>query len=176
MADTFNLHEKSVRVLEKGIRVARPIVWIHGGAMMSEAKQLHDDLMRALLSIVPRRAYQNSHRLSRLSWAVIGLCLTHTVRLGAWAEVADQSRQVSCRSGAPLLPVAASTSHPPTAVVCAHPAGSAPRLVTRRPCVCGPGYHGTDPLCADLRLTHLPRSCHPAGLAGHAPQKYHGWF
>ena len=70
---------------------------------MSEAKELHDELMRALLSIVPRTTSQNIHRLSRLSWAVIGPCLRHTVRLGAWAEVADQSRQVSCRSGAPLL-------------------------------------------------------------------------
>jgi hypothetical protein len=56
---------------------------------MSEAKQLHDDLMRALLSIVPRATYQNIHRLSTLAWAVIGLYLTHTVRLGAWAEVLE---------------------------------------------------------------------------------------
>jgi hypothetical protein len=57
--------------------------------MMSEAKELHDDLMKALLSVVPRTTYQNSHRLSTLAWAVIGLCLTHTVRLGAWAEVLE---------------------------------------------------------------------------------------
>jgi hypothetical protein len=69
--------------------VARLIVWIPGGATMNEAKQLHDDLMRALLPIVPRRAYQNIHRLSRLSWAVIGLCLRRTVRLGAWSEVLE---------------------------------------------------------------------------------------
>ena len=60
---------------------------------MSEAKELHDDLMRALLSIVPRTTYQNIHRLSTLAWAVIGLCLTHTVRLGAWAEVLESRAQ-----------------------------------------------------------------------------------
>ncbi len=80
-------------MLEKGIRVARLIVWIHGGATMNEAKHLHDDLMGALLPIVPRRAYQNIHRLSTLAWAVIGLCLTHTVRLGAWAEVLESHAQ-----------------------------------------------------------------------------------
>ncbi len=60
---------------------------------MSEAKELHDDLMRALLSIVPRTTYQNIHRLSTLAWAVTGLCLTHTVRLGAWAEVLESRAQ-----------------------------------------------------------------------------------
>ncbi len=34
---------------------------------MSEAKELHDDLMRALLSVVPRTTYQNIHRLSTLA-------------------------------------------------------------------------------------------------------------
>jgi len=60
---------------------------------MSEAKELHDDLMRALLSVAPRTTYQNIHRLSTLAWAVIGLCLTRTVRLGAWAEVLESRAQ-----------------------------------------------------------------------------------
>jgi len=60
---------------------------------MSEAQQLLDDLLKALLSIVPRTAYQDIHRLSNLAWAVIGLCLTHTVRLGAWAEVLESRAQ-----------------------------------------------------------------------------------
>src|SRR6266566_3934911 len=64
---------------------------------MSEAKQMHDDLLKALLSIVPRTVYQESHRLSNLAWAVIGLCLTHSVRLGAWAEVLE-SRAKSAAS------------------------------------------------------------------------------
>jgi len=61
--------------------------------MMSEAKQLHDELLKAFLSIVPRTIYQESHRLSNLAWAVIGLCLSHSVRLGAWAEVLESRAQ-----------------------------------------------------------------------------------
>ena len=60
---------------------------------MSEAKQLHDDLLNALLPIIPRRAYQDIHRLNTLVWAVTGLCLTHTVRLGAWAEILESRAQ-----------------------------------------------------------------------------------
>ncbi len=60
---------------------------------MSEAKQLHDDLLNALLPLIPRRAYQDIHRLNTLVWAVIGLCLTHTVRLGAWAEILESRAQ-----------------------------------------------------------------------------------
>src|SRR5260221_4619520 len=60
---------------------------------MSEAKQMHDDLLKALLSIVPRTVYQHSHRLSNLAWAVTGLCLSHGVRLGAWAEVLESRAQ-----------------------------------------------------------------------------------
>ncbi len=54
---------------------------------MNEAKELHDELLNILLPIIPRTAYQDSRRLSMLVWAITGLCLTHTVRLGAWAEV-----------------------------------------------------------------------------------------
>jgi hypothetical protein len=60
---------------------------------MSEAKQLHDDLLNALLPLIPRRAYQDIHRLNTLVWAVTGLCLTHTVRLGAWAEILESRAQ-----------------------------------------------------------------------------------
>ena len=60
---------------------------------MSEAKQLHDDLLNALLPLIPRRAYQDMHRLNTLVWAVTGLCLTHTVRLGAWAEILESRAQ-----------------------------------------------------------------------------------
>ncbi len=60
---------------------------------MSEAKQLHDDLLNALLPLIPRRAYQAIHRLNTLVWAVTGLCLTHTVRLGAWAEILESRAQ-----------------------------------------------------------------------------------
>src|SRR6266576_1610275 len=64
---------------------------------MNETRQLHDELLQALLPIVPRTAYQDIRRLSTLAWAVVGLCLTHTVRLGAWAEVLE-SRAKSAAS------------------------------------------------------------------------------
>jgi Transposase DDE domain len=54
---------------------------------MNENQQLHDDLLNALLPIIPRRTYQDIRRLSTLAWAMTGLCLTHTVRLSAWTEV-----------------------------------------------------------------------------------------
>ena len=54
---------------------------------MNEAKPMHDDLLHVLLPIIPRTVYQDVRRLNTLVWAVVGLCLTHTVRLDAWAEV-----------------------------------------------------------------------------------------
>jgi hypothetical protein len=60
---------------------------------MNEAKQIHDDLMNALLLIVPRTAYYDIGRLNTLAWAVVDLCLTHTVRLSAWAEVLESHAQ-----------------------------------------------------------------------------------
>ncbi len=54
---------------------------------MNEAKPMHNDLLNALLPIIPRTVYQDVHRLHTLVWAVVGLSLTHTVRLDAWAEV-----------------------------------------------------------------------------------------
>jgi hypothetical protein len=56
---------------------------------MNEAQQMHDNLLKTLLPIIPRAAYQDIRRLSRLSWAITGLCLTHTVRLGAWTQVLE---------------------------------------------------------------------------------------
>ncbi len=56
---------------------------------MNEAKQIHDDLLNGLLPIVPRTTYHDIRRLSTLAWAVVGVCLTHTVRLSAWAEVLE---------------------------------------------------------------------------------------
>ena len=54
---------------------------------MNEAKQMHDELLNELQSILPRTVYQDVRRLSTLVWAMVGLCLTNTVRLSAWAEV-----------------------------------------------------------------------------------------
>jgi hypothetical protein len=60
---------------------------------MNEAHQMHDDLMNALLPIIPRTTYQDLRRLNTLVWAIVGLCLAHTVRLDAWAEVLESRAQ-----------------------------------------------------------------------------------
>lgn len=56
---------------------------------MSDAKALHRDLMKALLARIPRTVYHDIRRVVTLAWAIVGLCLTQTVRLGAWAEIVD---------------------------------------------------------------------------------------
>jgi hypothetical protein len=60
---------------------------------MNEAKPMHDELVNALLPIIPRTTYQDLRRLSTRAWATTGLCLTHTVRLGAWAQVLPSGAQ-----------------------------------------------------------------------------------
>ena len=60
---------------------------------MNENQQLHTDLLHALLPIIPRTAYQDLRRLNTLVWAMVGLSLTHTVRLDAWAEVLEDRAQ-----------------------------------------------------------------------------------
>jgi hypothetical protein len=60
---------------------------------MNENQQMHDDLLKALLPIIPRTAYQDIRRLKTLVWAIVGLCLTRTVRLDAWAEVTQGRAQ-----------------------------------------------------------------------------------
>jgi hypothetical protein len=60
---------------------------------MNKAKQMHDDLLNALLPIIPRTAYRDIRCLNTLVWAIVGLSLTHTVRLGAWAEVLEGRAQ-----------------------------------------------------------------------------------
>ncbi len=60
---------------------------------MNENQQVHDDLLNGLLPIIPRTTYQDIRRLSTLAWAIVGLCLTHTVRLSAWAQVLEGRAQ-----------------------------------------------------------------------------------
>ena len=60
---------------------------------MNEAKYLHDDLLNVLLAVIPRTTYQDIRRLNTLVWAIVGLSLTHSVRLGAWAEVLEGRAQ-----------------------------------------------------------------------------------
>ena len=60
---------------------------------MSEAKQMHRDLMNALLPILPRKVYGDIRRLVNLVWAIVGVCLTHTIRLEAWSEILESRAQ-----------------------------------------------------------------------------------
>ncbi|SRR6266487_2928264 len=60
---------------------------------MTEATHLHDELMRALLRLMPKTIYQDPRRLSTLAWAITGLCLKQTVHLSAWAEVTQSRAQ-----------------------------------------------------------------------------------
>jgi hypothetical protein len=60
---------------------------------MNEAQKMHEELLHALLPLIPRTAYQDLRRLNTLVWAMVGLSLTHTVRLDAWAEVLEGRAQ-----------------------------------------------------------------------------------
>jgi Transposase DDE domain len=60
---------------------------------MNEAHQIYDDLLEALEPILPRTVYQDVRRVRMLAWAITGLCLTHTVQLGAWAQVLEGRAQ-----------------------------------------------------------------------------------
>jgi hypothetical protein len=56
---------------------------------MTDAKALHRDLMKAILTHLPRSVYGDIRRVVTLAWAIVGLCLTRTVRLTAWAEIVE---------------------------------------------------------------------------------------
>jgi len=58
---------------------------------MSEAKQMHRDLMNAIVPVLPRSIYHDIRRVVTLAWAVTGLCRKGTVRLSAWAEEVTSS-------------------------------------------------------------------------------------
>ncbi len=60
---------------------------------MTEATQLHDELMHALLRLIPRTIYHDLRRLNTLAWAITALCLKQTVHLSAWAEVTQSRAQ-----------------------------------------------------------------------------------
>ncbi len=46
---------------------------------MSEAKQMHRDLMNMLLPILPRSVFGDIRRVANLVWAIVGLSLTQMV-------------------------------------------------------------------------------------------------
>jgi hypothetical protein len=58
---------------------------------MNQAKQMHRDLLNAILPILPRTIYQLIRRLLTLAWAVTGLCRKGSLRLAAWAEEVTSS-------------------------------------------------------------------------------------
>src|SRR5215470_11738133 len=58
---------------------------------MNEAKQMHRDLMNAIVPVLPRVIYHDIRRVVTLAWAVTGLCRKGTVRLSAWAEEVTSS-------------------------------------------------------------------------------------
>ncbi len=58
---------------------------------MNEAKQIHRDLMNAILPVLPRAIYGDIRRVVTLAWAVTGLCRKGTVRLSAWAAELTRS-------------------------------------------------------------------------------------
>ncbi len=60
---------------------------------MSEAKQMHRDLMNMLLPILPRSVFGDIRRVANLVWAIVGLCLTQTIRLEAWSEIIESRAQ-----------------------------------------------------------------------------------
>jgi hypothetical protein len=60
---------------------------------MTEAHQIYNGFLEALEPILPRRVYQDVRRVRMLAWAITGVCLTHTVRLGAWAQVLEGRAQ-----------------------------------------------------------------------------------
>ena len=60
---------------------------------MNEAHQIYDEVLKALSPILPRTVYQDVRRVRMLAWAITALCLTHTVRLSAWAQVLEGRAQ-----------------------------------------------------------------------------------
>lgn len=50
-----------------------PTVSIHGGASMTEATDVHEELVQALQLLIPKTAYQDLRRLNTLAWAITGL-------------------------------------------------------------------------------------------------------
>ncbi len=62
---------------------------------MNEDKHMYADLMNLLLPLLPSNIYQDVRRVQTLAWALVGLCMTQTVRLGAWAEVVDSRAQLA---------------------------------------------------------------------------------
>jgi hypothetical protein len=49
--------------------------------VLCERKQANDaDLMNLLLSLLPSKIYHDVRRVQTLAWALVGICMTQTVR------------------------------------------------------------------------------------------------
>ncbi len=139
---------------------------------MNEAQQMHDELMNALLPIIPQTTYQDLRRLNTLAWAITGLCLTHTVRLGAWAQVlpsraqpaASRERRFSRWLHHPAI-------DPPQWYLPVVQAAASGLARADTP-VCRIGYDGPSPFCAHSCFPALSWSSDSSGVASHAPPEY----
>src|SRR6266487_6902810 len=101
----------------KGIKGMRSGVLMYGGVPMNEAQRIHEELLHALLPLIPRTTYQDLRRLNTLAWAIVGLYLTHTVRLGAWAEVLEGRAQYAASRVRRFAELSASSCYLSTTVV-----------------------------------------------------------
>lgn len=62
---------------------------------MNEGKHMYADLMNLLLPLLLANIYHDVRRVQTLAWALVGICMTQTVRLNAWAEVVDSRAQLA---------------------------------------------------------------------------------
>jgi hypothetical protein len=129
---------------------------------------------RQIVSISSNNPIWDSRRLDTLAWAVIGLCLTQTVRLSGWAEViqsratlaASRVRRFSRWFAPPSyfsLPLGPASDA----------SGSCCLAASISPVSC-PRYHCPHPFRIDPGFAYLSWPCAPAGLAGDAAPQYDG--
>ena len=140
---------------------------------MSEAKQLYDDILCALSPLLPRTVYQDVRRVRTLAWAITGLCLLHSVRLSAWAEVVKPPDPERRAPGPALL--GALLHHP--AVVPAQwyrPVIQAALSgwPVEQHLFLAPSYDRAVVLRADPGLPAVSWPGDSSRVAGHAPQEY----
>src|SRR5260370_29117677 len=56
---------------------------------------MYADLMNLLFPMLASKIYHDVRRVQTLAWALVGICMTQSVRLGAWAEVVDSRAQLA---------------------------------------------------------------------------------
>lgn len=128
---------------------------------MSHAKALHRDLMKALLTHLPQTIYADIPRMATLTWAVVTLCLTRTMRLSRNRRRSRDLRREPCPALCPLPPPA---SYRPSPLVSAAAQSCRAQLDAPNPLVCRPRYHCAGTVCLDPCLAGLSWASDPAGL------------